>query len=141
MLRAPNANRGFTLVEMMVLIGILGLVAVIAVPSFSGFMRANRIDTASDQLSSDLALARSIAVSQSQVIFFEGFETNYRISNPTSGRVIRERDYPDEVRLAADVAINFFPWGAAEAATLDLNNGHEGRQLLVLPTGIVEVAP
>jgi type II secretion system protein H len=134
-------RHGFTLVELMVLIGIVGLVAAIAVPSFNGYLRANRIDVTVDAIASDMALARSTAVAQGRVIRFEGEETRYRIIDPISGRVIRDREFGGAVVLLADATINFFPWGAAEATTLNLDNGCQVRQLQVLPTGIVEVGP
>lgn len=139
--RSHAHRHGFTLVELIVLVGVIGLVAAIAVPSFNGYLRANRIDVTCDQLSSDMALARSLAVAQGQVIRFEGESDRYRIVDPTDGRVIREREFAADVALGADVIINFFPWGAAEAATLNIANGVENRQVQVLPTGIVEVGP
>jgi len=123
----------------MVLIGIVGLVAAIAVPSFNGYLRANRIDVTADQIASDMALARSMAVSQGRVIQFETVEDGYQITIPGSGRIVREREFGGAVELADDAVINFFPWGAAEATTLNLDNGCQLKQIRVLPTGIVEV--
>ena len=55
------SRRGFTLVEMMVIIGLMGLIAAIAVPSFNGYLRANEVDTIADRITSDMALARSLS--------------------------------------------------------------------------------
>ena len=139
--RLPTNKRGFTLVEIMVLVGIVGLMAAIAVPSFNGYMRANRIDVTVDQIASDVALARSIAVSEGRVMRFIGEADGYVISDPGSGRVIRNRVFDGAVRLQADVTVNIFPWGAADAATLNLDNGNQVRQIQILPTGMVEVGP
>ncbi len=139
--RAPVTNRGFTLVELMVLIGIVGLVAAIAVPSFNGYLRANRIDVTADQIASDMALARSMAVSQGRVIQFTGVEDGYRITVPGTGRIVREREFDGAVHLEADATVNFFPWGAAQATILVLDNGNQVRQVQILPTGMVEVGP
>lgn len=139
--RAPAQNRGFTLVELMVLIGIVGIVAAIAVPSFNGYLRANRIDVTADEIASDMALARSMAVSQGRVIRFEGVAAGYRITVPGSGRIVRERAFDGAVELVDDVTVNFFPWGSAQATVLNLDNGVQVKQIQVLPTGIVEVGP
>ena len=141
MYRPPTNKRGFTLVEIMVIVGILGLMAAIAVPSFNGYLRANRIDVTADQIASDIALARSIAVSEGRVMRFIGEADGYVISDPGSGRIIRDREFAGAVRLQADVTVNLFPWGAADAATLNLDNGNQVRQIQILPTGMVEVGP
>lgn len=132
-------RRGFTLVELMVLIGIVGLMAAIAVPSFNGYMRANRIDTTADQMASDMALARSIAVGQGRVVTLDGVATGYTLTDQTDGRVIRQRTFEGGVHLDADETINFFPWGASDTATLVLDNDLMSIQVQVLPTGMVEV--
>ena len=73
------------------------------------------------------------------MIRFEGVEDGYRITVPISGRIVREREFAGAVVLSNDVTVNFFPWGAADASTLDLDNGSQMKQIQVLPTGIVEV--
>jgi len=137
--RQRDNTAGFTLVELMVIIGIVGLIAAIGVPSFNGYMRANRVDTTADRIAADMALARSLAVSQGQVFRFAGDEDGYEITVPSSGRVIQERVFDGAVSLTADVTVNFYPWGSADAATLTLDNGNEMRLIQVLPTGLAEV--
>jgi type II secretion system protein H len=134
----PNP-RGFTLTEMMVLIGIVGILAAIAVPSFNGYIRANRLDATAGMMASDMALARATAISQGRVIRFAATEVGYTVSDPLSGTVLRTRNFEGAVRLSASVDIHFFPWGAAEAATLSLDDGSGPLDVNVLPTGIVEV--
>jgi len=141
MLRSPWNQRGFTLVELMVLVGIIGLVAAIAVPSFSGYMRANRIDATADMIASDMALARAMAVAQGRVMRFEGAATGYLITDPLGGNVLRDRTYEGSVQMLAPPDINFFPWGAAETMVVVLDDGERQMQVRVLPTGIVEVGP
>ena len=139
MRRAPTNRHGFTLVELMVLIGIVGLIASMAVPSFNSYLRANRIDVVGDQMASDLALARALAVSEGRVIRVEAESTGYVVVDPATDRQIRQREFPAGVSLDSPVTINFFPWGAAQSATMLLDNGNHQRTVQVLPTGIVEV--
>ena len=134
-----NHQRGFSLVEMMVVIGLLGLVAAIAVPSFNGYLRANEVDTIADRMTSDMALARSLSVAQGRVIRFVGDADGYRIVDPISAGVVREREFEGAVMLDAAVSVNFYPWGAADTATMNLSNGTTARNVLVLPTGMSEV--
>jgi type II secretion system protein H len=137
--RRPQEARGFTLVELMVIIGVIGLMLAIATPSFNGYMRTNQVGSEADRMAADLALARTIAVSQGRVVQFVGESDGYELIDSSDGRVIRDREFDGSIALDADYTINFFPWGAADSNTLTLDTGHQTRTVIVLPTGIAEV--
>jgi type II secretion system protein H len=134
-----RTNQGFTLVELMVILGLMGLLISISVPSMQGYLRANRLDIVCDQLSSDLALTRSLAVARGRVLRFSATPAGYQITDRDDGTVIRQRTFDGDVALAAAIQADFFPWGAADASILDLGNGCQTRTVNILPTGIVEV--
>ena len=53
---------GFTLIELMVTISVLAILLAIALPSFQGSLRSNRVATTTNELLASLSLARSEAV-------------------------------------------------------------------------------
>ncbi|MBA2556660.1 MAG: GspH/FimT family pseudopilin [Chloroflexi bacterium] len=53
---------GFSMIELMVTIAIMAILLAVALPSFEGSLRSNRLATASNELNGGLALARSEAL-------------------------------------------------------------------------------
>ena len=63
--RSNSRSQGFTLIELLVTVAILGIVAVIAVPSMQNFVLNNRIRAQAAALTSSLAFARTEAITRS----------------------------------------------------------------------------
>jgi len=61
---ADRRQRGYTLIEALVAIGIIGMISLVAVPNFMTYYRAGRIKTSLRQFTSDIRNARQIAVSE-----------------------------------------------------------------------------
>lgn len=57
-----NTHRGFTIIELLVVVAILAIVATVAVPSFQRVIENNRLATESNRLFSAMSFARSEAV-------------------------------------------------------------------------------
>ncbi len=62
--------RGFTLVELMITIAILGLIAVLAVPNYQRFMMGWRLNGETQQFATALRTARSSAVMKNIDVVF-----------------------------------------------------------------------
>ena len=130
---------GFTIVELLVIITLFGMMMTMAVPPFLNYVRSNRLDTNTDRLAADLQLARSLSISNGQILRFAADATGYTITDPISGRTIRSRQFDGGCSLALNATADFFPWGMADTAVLDLSNCTGGRRINLLPTGLVEV--
>lgn len=62
-------KNGFSLIELMVTIGIVGIVMSIAIPSFNSMISGDRLVSYRNLLTSDFMLARSKAVESNQSVF------------------------------------------------------------------------
>jgi type IV fimbrial biogenesis protein FimT len=60
-----STNKGFSLIELMVVVAILAIIATIGVPSYQAMMESNRITSASNNLLGAMQLARSEAITRS----------------------------------------------------------------------------
>lgn len=59
---SPKSNRGFTLVEAMIVVGIMAILAALAGPSFTTTIERYRVDTVVEELSATLSLTRNEAI-------------------------------------------------------------------------------
>ncbi len=73
-----KVNRGFTIIELMITVGILAVVAAFAAPTFTSMVQRNKMDKVRDDLFADLVLARSEALARNKPV------TVCATSNPTA---------------------------------------------------------
>ena len=61
-MKINNISRGFTIIELMVTMGVVAITLAFAVPSISGMIKDNRLSTQINMVMADVHLARSEAV-------------------------------------------------------------------------------
>ena len=73
---------GFTLLEMITVVVIMGIMAAIAVPLMSAFVRGNKLEIAAQHISNTLSLARQTAIARRQktYVYFDPATKQYWIS-------------------------------------------------------------
>jgi len=84
--RNSRNHSGFTLMELILVLAIMGIVAAIAIPSFMGFLPSMRLNGAARQVMGDLMDARMEAVknnNQYKVFFLNDHQ--YQILNDKNG--------------------------------------------------------
>lgn len=137
-----RADSGFTVLELLVTIGIAMVVMGIAISSFLSWLPTLRLSSAARQVATDLHLARMKAISQN---------TNFQIAFNGSSYVVQrcagtctndsgDIALPEGIAVLASGSPLFLPRGtAASDATITLSNGVESKQVLVSIVGRVKI--
>ncbi|WP_404343588.1 GspH/FimT family pseudopilin [Pseudoalteromonas mariniglutinosa] len=71
--------RGFSLIELLVVISIISLLTLVATPSFSSFIKRDRIVSNANQLHSLYKFARSEAIKREQTVLLEASSGQWRV--------------------------------------------------------------
>ncbi|MDA3798846.1 MAG: prepilin-type N-terminal cleavage/methylation domain-containing protein [Kiritimatiellae bacterium] len=93
-----NMKKGFTLIELMIVVFILGVVAAVIVPNFSAFMKGNRIKMSVKSVIVAGKYAKSVAVlRQKDTALFFDFDSNKIYVDFASAATVVEDPFADEV--------------------------------------------
>lgn len=64
----PNRLRGFSLLELMIVITVMAILLAIAVPSFREVMQRSQVSSASNELLASISYARTEAITRGQIV-------------------------------------------------------------------------
>lgn len=148
-------NRGFTLVELMVVISLLAIMAFIAVPNFTQLVRNNQVQAKAEELKTFLVMARTEAVSWRTVIELDlsGNETWVAIRPSKDDQVLRNIELPKTPTqaVATDTSgttiteLTYLPTGTASGAARFTvcydEDAANGFLITVQPSGSVRLHP
>ena len=155
MLRARD-RAGFTLIEVLLVLGIIASVALIALPRYAASAERYRLDAAAQRVIADMAFARGRARASgvSVTVRFDTALDHYRLLDvpnvlngaasytveldqaPYEARIVSATfdDSEDAVELVGDVI--FDPWGAPDSGgAIVLTVGDRTRTLVLDPDG------
>jgi len=135
----PARQRGFTLVELLVVLGIVAMVAVLVAPRLGGMGSGMELRGAAEELRADIRRVRNAAVSESRdtVLLFDLEAGAWRDGDGRLGGTL-----PEGVELAITVArqeqtgeasggVRFYPDGTSTGAKVTLSRGERALLLSI----------
>ena len=152
-MRKNTDSKGFTLVEMVIVIAVMAILAAIAVPHFQTYMTQRRLSGAARQVMTDLMAAKMKAVSLNQDVKVSFGSTHiYQIWNDANGDGTVADDEGDDIERDThpdyhDVALSmgeikyiiFYPRGTASNRAVTATNSTGSKTITVSLAGRVKI--
>ena len=145
------ARHGFSMMEMLVVIVILGVLSAMVGPAMSRVVRHNRVNRSATLIAADLQNAFAVAARQREPVRIQADANtrSYQFVDRKTGAVLRIRTFygdTSEYRLTrltfTPTTIDVFPSGVSSAAlVVDLANGDYARQVTASTAGFIRTLP
>lgn len=128
-----NYESGFTIIELMVVVIVIGIIAAISAPSFTSMVERNRLKSALEAVKADMQLAKSDALKRSTNVTFTltgGDPWSYTLSTSPS-KTVSGTEFTG-VSVAANTTTTFdFRQGRANASSVVLSTSNYQMQVSV----------
>lgn len=135
MRRTPNDARGFTLVELLTVLAVMGILLAISIPAVAGYLHSSRLTGAVNMLAADIHQTRSLATMQRRTYQIAFDSTSYSVVQGATQ--VRRRTLPNGVRCAAPDSATFFAWGLTVPVAVTVENRGASTTLQVSANGSV----
>jgi Tfp pilus assembly protein FimT len=140
---------GFSVIELIAIVSILGIMAAIAGPAMSRIVRHQRVNRATTVIASDLQNAFATAARSRAPVLIQADNVNrsYQFVDRRSGTVLRIRsfygdtsEYKLSVLTFTPATLDVFPNGVSSSKlTIDLANGDYSKQITASSAGFVRI--
>jgi len=145
-----NDRKGFSLVEMIIVIALIGVIATFAVPAFQNYVRNRNLKTATQEVASEFFVIRERALAESQTyrIVFDDVNNQYTIEQRTAlgppvvytvrqtKRIAASAAAADgiviDTGMANTLIFTFQSRGTISSGTINLKNGINSRAAITV---------
>lgn len=132
-------DAGFTLIELVIVIAVIGILAAIVIPNFLAYREASRIRGAASNLRADFEMAKLRAIKENAMVAMEFNAGSYRVfvdlndndALDAGERILSNPTYPPGVTMSATT----FPGNRMEFNSRGVPNGNAGTVSLVNTSG------
>lgn len=137
-----RGERGFTLLEILVVLAIAGLITAVALPRFGGTLDGLRARSASREVAALLRAARLDAIKERTVVVVAADPATQELRTEVGGRErVLKIEPPLRLVLFTEPRIRFSPRGGADAARVAVSGGGRAFEVAVHPlTGRVSIS-
>jgi type II secretion system protein H len=146
-----SARHGFSMMEMLVVIVVLGILSAMVGPAMSRVVRHNRVNRSATLIAADLQNAFAVAARQREPVRIQADAStrSYQFVDRKTGAVLRIRTFygdTSEYRLTlltfTPTTIDVFPSGVSSAPlVVNLANGDYTRQVTASTAGFIRTLP
>lgn len=139
---------GFTLVEIMSVLAIIGIIATIALPTYRNITPILDLNGATRDVASDLRLAQQKAITEQDIyaVQFDILNNDYSLINDTLGETIFTKDIDSDILIQSitgltDNKARFNATGAAieTGEIIFLNANNATSSIEIKPSGYVKI--
>jgi prepilin-type N-terminal cleavage/methylation domain-containing protein len=102
-------SRGFTMIELMIVLVVMGIVAAAAAPSFREYTSRSRLRGVAAEAYSDLQYARSESVQRYRAVRITFSSTGYVVDVPATGETLRSVTFGNGITGTGAMVATFDP--------------------------------
>jgi len=129
---------GFSLMEMMIVLVIMGVLTAIAIPAFSSWKESQAVSSATSSLLTHLKQARNFAMAESRSVSITFGSSSYTFDADTTGscgpcrdEVVSYSQFSDNLSISPTTTRTFSSRGTANSGTMTLSASGNSKEIVM----------